>query len=298
MLNIDLILRDTRTCKALTGLAPTEFEALLDPFETALYVTRKMKPNRKRAVGGGQRGKLPTITHKLAFILIYLKIYPTFDVIAVLMSRARSKCCDSVKLLLPVLEKALGRVCVLPKRKIRSLDEFCQQFGGIKDLFIDGVERPVQRPQSRKRQRKLYSGKKKCHTRKNIICCDVEKRVLFMTPTRPGRRHDNRILDKSGLIENIPSDRTIWADTGFLGLKHRHSNVEMPHKRKKGQSLTELQKEENRVISSFRVVVEHAIGGYKRYKAASDIYRNKRHNLDDQFSFLAAGLWNFHLQNT
>ena len=57
------------------------------------------------------------------------------------------------------------------------------------------------------------------------------------------------------------------------------------------------QKSENKIISSFRVVVEHAIGGIKRYGVARDIYRNKIDNLDDKFHLLSAGLWNFHLLN-
>ena len=58
------------------------------------------------------------------------------------------------------------------------------------------------------------------------------------------------------------------------------------------------QKEENKIISSFRVRVEHAIGGSKRYAACRDIYRNKSMNMDDKFHLLSAGLWNLHLQNS
>jgi len=46
----------------------------------------------------------------------------------------------------------------------------------------------------------------------------------------------------------------------------------------------------------FRVRVEHAIGGSKRYAACRDIYRNKSINMDDKFHLLSAGLWNLHLQ--
>ena len=39
--------------------------------------------------------------------------------------------------------------------------------------------------------------------------------------------------------------------------------VEIPHKKPKGKSLSTEQKQENNVISSFRIVIEHAIGGIK-----------------------------------
>ena len=43
-------------------------------------------------------------------------------------------------------------------------------------------------------------------------------------------------------------------------------------------------KQNNRIISGLRIIVEHAIGGMKRFKAASDIYRNRIPNTDDTFS--------------
>lgn len=299
MLNLTKILRDNRLCKAVTGCSIEEFNILLITFEAELYIQKKEKPNRKREVGAGCKGKLPTSAHKLAFILIYLKVYPTFDLFGLLTDRARSKCCESVQKFLPVLEKVLGKTCALPKRKISSMKEFVESFGNdLKDLFIDGSERIIQRPKNAKQQRKLYSGKKKKHTKKNIICADEKRRILIMGPTKSGRRHDKRLLDKMGLLHSIPKDCAIWGDTGFKGISEQHRNTQIPHKKKKGKPLTIEQKEENKIISSFRVVVEHAIGGYKRFDAASGIYRNKKTKLDDKFHLLAAGLWNFHLNQS
>lgn len=72
----------------------------------------------------------------------------------------------------------------------------------------------------------------------------------------------------------------------------------MPVKATKKKPLTAEQKENNRIISGIRILSEHAIGGMKRLKAASDVYRNRLPNLDDTFNLLAAGLWNFHLAQT
>ena len=68
-----------------------------------------------------------------------------------------------------------------------------------------------------------------------------------------------------------------------------------PYKKPKNGELTKIQKQENQLIASIRIVVEHAIGGYKRFRSASDIYRNKRTNFDDQLNIVSAGLWNYHL---
>lgn len=63
--------------------------------------------------------------------------------------------------LLPILEKALDRKFVLPKRQIGTMDEFIKLFPEVKDIFVDATERVVQRPKDNKKQKRLYSGKKK-----------------------------------------------------------------------------------------------------------------------------------------
>ncbi len=218
----------------------------------------QLKPQRKRKVGGGRKGDLPTDEDKLLYILMYLKIYPTYDVLAVLSNHQRSKCGDSVQFLLPVLEMALGRELVLPLRKARSLEEVFARCPELKDVFMDGTERRTQKPKNLKRRNKLYSGKKKATTRKNIILNDEKKKILFMSKTKSGRRHDKRVADKFGVTAAIPQDVTIWTDTGFQGIKKSHPHSVLPDKSTKKHPLTENQKENNRIISGLRAVSEHA----------------------------------------
>ena len=298
-MNNNLLLRSDRLCKAITGLTGRELVSLLPTFEACLIQRQyeiRPKELRIRKLGGGKKGALPTGLDKLIFILMYLKVYPTYDVLSFTTNRARSKCHRSVNQLLPVLELTLGHKLALPKRKVTSVDEFYRLFPGIKDVFIDGTERPVQKPKNPKRKKKLYSGKKKQTTRKTIIMSNEHKQILILTPTKSGRRHDKRLADKAQIIDIIPPDVGIWTDTGFQGIQHRHDNTVMPKKSTKKCPLTEDQKENNKIISSIRVISEHAIGGMKRLKAATDIYRNRLPNLDDTFSLLSAGIWNYHLE--
>jgi len=297
IINKHRILENERVCKAVFGMSYEEIKELLPVFKQCLIEHRyELYPNRIRKVGGGRKGDLPTDEEKLLYILMYLKVYPTYDVLSVLTNHQRSKCGDTVQLLLPVMEKVLKRKLVLPKRKVTSLKEVFERCPELKDVFIDGAERPVQKPTNNKRKNKLYSGKKKTTTRKTIILNDKNKKILFMTPTKSGRRHDKRITDKAGLARSIPEDVTIWSDTGFQGIQH--NNTIMPKKNTKNIKLTDNQKRDNKVISGIRIISEHAIGGYKRFKAASDIYRNKLPNMDDKMSVICAGLWNFHLEQT
>lgn len=297
--NKESILKNHRLCQAMFGVSSQEIEILLPVFSQCLIAHRyQVKPDRQRKIGAGRKGDLPTDLDKLLYILAYLKIYPTYDVMSVLTNHQRSKCGDSVNFLLPTLEMALKRKLVLPKRKASSLEEVFENNPDLKDVFLDGSERRTQRPRNIKKRNKLYSGKKKATTRKNIILNDEKKRILFMSKTRSGRRHDKKITDKCQLAKYIPPDVSIWADTGLQGLQESHPNVIMPTKSSKKHPLIFEQKQNNGIISGIRVVSEHAIGGYKRFKSASDVYRNKLANMDDTMNLICAGLWNLHLGQT
>lgn len=295
-MNIQKLSHDPRAMKALTGLSYREFEDLIPTFEKAYRDIQRQKLNRQRKVGGGKKGKLPTIESKLFFILFYLKAYPTFDVLGFMTDRDRGKCCRSAHILLKALKKTLGREIVLPERKIRSVEEFLEKFPEAKDVFFDGTERRIQRPKNKKRQNKLYSGKKKANTRKNVIVSDEKKKILFLSATKSGRRHDKRIVDKSVLC--IPDYVGKWADTGFQGLDRLYENVVIPKKGTKKNPLSLADKADNRVISSFRVVIEHAIAGIKRFRILTDVLRNKIGLFDDMIMEVASGLWNYHLRYT
>lgn len=297
-MNIAKVLAHKRSMQAMTGISHTEFEDLVITFEPCLMENKRAASTASlRKFGGGRKGALPTVREKLFYILFYLKTYPTFDVLGVLFDFDSTNACKNTHVLLAALEKSLGRKIVLPDRKASSLEEIFERFPEIKDVFADGMERPVQRPRSQKKQRKLYSGKKKNHAKKSVMVTDEHKRVLLLTPTKSARRHDKRIADKNGVFEHIPEDVTLWVDTGFQGVLKQHANTMIPTKATKGSPLTLEQKQENKLISGLRVVVEHAIGGIKRFRAVSEKYRNRIPWTEDRFMLTAAGLWNLHLQH-
>jgi hypothetical protein len=298
MLNINRALRSDRLMKALTGMTIAEFERLLPDFTAGLKKAQaKAKKERKRAVGGGRRHTLKTPADKLFFILFYLKCYPTFDLAGLLYNVDRAQAQRWVKALLPVLGTVLGWQAVLPQRRIGSIEEFMQRFPAIKDVFIDGTERSVQRPQQAKAQRELYSGKQHDHTLKNLVISDQAKHILWLTQTKPGAHQDYYRFKQAGIGDVIPDDVGVWLDLGFVGIKKDYPRLQVviPHKSSKNHPLTPLQKAENRVIRAFRICAEHAIAGIKRFRCLTDAYRNKGIVWADKFMLIACGLWNYHL---
>jgi DDE superfamily endonuclease/Helix-turn-helix of DDE superfamily endonuclease len=293
LINIEKALKNNRVMKSLTGLSTEEFLLLVEVFTTTLTMESKSK-KRKRKLGGGRIGALLTVSHKLFFILYYFKTYPTMDVAGWLFNVDRSKICLWVKKYTSILERCLGHACVLPERRINSVEEFQKAFGA-EDIFIDGAERRVQRPTKPKLNKKRYSGKKKAHTRKNIIISNKQKFIHVVSPSKDGTFHDKAMLDKENIAQLLPSDAEVFVDKGFQGMsKLTSATINMPLKKPKNQLLTPEQKENNGIISSIRICVEHAIGGMKRYGVLSEIFRNKNGS-DDKMTRVCAGLWNFHL---
>ena len=297
MLDIARILKSDRLLRATTGFNRKAFDELLpsfsQAFETATQLTSK---HRQRSQGAGRKSNIPTVSDKLFFILLYFKAYPTFDLLGILFDFDKSRANRWVHRLQPILETTLSKELVLPKRQITSIDEFIESFPGVNRVIIDGVERPIQRPQDSTRQKRTYSGKKKRNTRKHIGASDQDKRILVLTPVQDGKFHDKCLLDASILVESIPQDIPIQGDLGLKGLEEEYDNIEIPHKKPKGGQLTNEQKAQNRELSRERVVVEHAFGGTKPYGAAANIYRNRKKAFDDHLMLTSAGLWNFYLK--
>jgi len=68
----------------------------------------------------------------------------------------------------------------------------------------------------------------------------------------------------------------------------------MPKKKSLKHPLTVEDKNQNRKLSSQRVINEHIIGMVKRFKIVADKYRNRRKRFGLRFN-LIAGIYNFEL---
>jgi len=194
-------IRDDRQMRALTGVPAEKFSTLEAAFALALedekeraYQEGLATGKRQRKPGGGQKGKLASEHDKLIFLLYYLKVYPTFDVLGAQFGMSRSKACENVHALRPILYKALENLGVMPDREFKMVEEFRAACAWIDDLLIDATERPHSRPIDEAQQKDLYSGKKKRHTLKNTIMSTVTKWIVFLGGTFSGHEHDYTML--------------------------------------------------------------------------------------------------------
>lgn len=163
---LDAVKHD-RTIKSLIGMSRTHFDTLAVAFVVAydaVQLDRLQQGEIKQVPSGGSKGYLDTFEKKLLFLLYYLKNYPVFDVLGFHFGLSGGHAHTHVIALLPVLQRALLDLGILPARTPGTPEEFAQLVDQYGDIAIDGMECPCVRPGDEELQTARFSGKK------NAIC--------------------------------------------------------------------------------------------------------------------------------
>jgi DDE superfamily endonuclease/Helix-turn-helix of DDE superfamily endonuclease len=282
-----------KTLQSLTGLNPVEFSQLLEGFEVAWeesIADRAEQPQRQRAYGAGRKAELLSLEDKLLFILVYFRLYPTQVVQGYLFGLSQAQAHEWVHRLGPLLNQALGYEQCLPEREPSQLERVLTQCPSL-EFLMDGTERGINRPKNKESQKEYYSGKKKTHTVKNNIITDMRGKVVFLSDTYEGKKHDKKIADEE--VYKFPEGSILYQDTGFQGYQPAGVSVQQPKKKPRGGELSEAEKAINQLISKVRVKIEHHISGIKRCKIVVHKFRNHRDHYADEVMETACGLHNF-----
>lgn len=295
LFNYDMLHTNPALCQALTSFTPTEFMLLLLEFDLAWSIyeveTCLDHPPRQRAPGGGRKAALPRVEDKLLFILVYYKLYPLQIVQGFWFGMSQGQANAWIQILTPIVRTALKHGRYLPAREAAALAEKIEADGASMGI-IDGTERRQQRPSTEPDQTDAYSGKKHCHTRKNVLISLLPgRKVDYLSPTAPGRRHDKPIAEDDALI--FPEDFVLGQDSGFQGYAPPGVIIVQPAKKPKGGALTTAEKARNQLIARFRIVIEHVIAGVKRCHIVKDLFRTTLQGFDDTVMEIACGFHNF-----
>ena len=295
MTSYNELAKNSRKFLAMTGYTVAEFQALLPYFQREFeqYVATKTlsgKLRTKRRYSEYKNSPLPTIEDKLLFILIYLKQGSLQEAHATLFKMHQPDANRWLHLLHRLLNQALAVAGELPVREAEALalSENEQML-----YFHDGTERPMVRPKDKEAQKLYYSGKKKQHTLKNIVMIGTLCKIILLTPTCEGKKHDKKIADEANYT--LPQDSLLYQDTGFQGFTIAGVTIIQPKKKPRGKALTPEEKVSNRAISRIRIRIEHAIGGVKRYRIVKDKLRNWKDGFRDKVMETCSGLHNFRL---
>jgi len=114
--------------------------------------------------------------------------------------------------------------------------------------------------------------------------------ILYLSETYEGSVHDKKICDEEPF--EFQQEIELLQDLGYQGHAPKNALIQMPVKSSKYKKLTEEEKIANRMKSSRRVAIEHAISGIKRCRIVKDKFRYRRYGYDDLVMELACGLHN------
>src|SRR6266498_4619834 len=158
----------------------------------------------------------------------------------------------------------------------------------------DGTERRISRPKDADEQKSCYSGKKKCHTVKNILLINALLTILFLSDTYEGSAHDKRIAD--GTPYPLPEGSELLQDLGFLAFTLAGVRCTTPFKKPRGGALTDEQKAFNQALARRRVRIEHVNSSVKRCRIVKDTIRVFRDGARDIVAEVCCALHNFRVR--
>ena len=289
MLSYESIKDKPKLLTVMTSLNKEEFEYLCDLFEQA-WDEYKENEGYHDESKGGRKPVLKTSDDKLFFILFYMKLYPLQEIIGYLFGMSQSQANYWIHVLSQVLKMALQCNDYLPQRVPEKMAEKLRQ-DATKAVAIDGTERRRQRPLDNEKQKLYYSGKKKAHTLKNDLVVGINDReVKYLSGTYEGKAQDKKMAEEEEL--SYPQGIHLYQDKGFQGYQPAGVIIHQPQKKPKGGELSSAEKEQNRLVSRVRVVIEHVISGIKRCRIVKDVFRNTKEAYDDLVMEIACGLHN------
>ena len=127
-----------------------------------------------------------------------------------------------------------------------------------------------------------------------LLICDQAGRIIYVGQLFCGSQVDFTLFKKE-LAGFAYHNKQVWVDLGFTGIKNflPQVQVQIGHKKPRNKQLTKEQKLHNQAISRARVIVEHAIGGMKRYFILRHENRIRLRNKISEAVEICASLWNF-----
>ncbi len=234
----------------MTGLTSDKVDRLV----LDVYAEGGLDPTRRRAVG-------PYRT--VLVVLLYLRHNLSQALLAELFQCSQPTVSRLIGRLAPVITTVLTptaeRVAARDLHSTVRVDGFLAPTGDRrKDTYTSG----------------MYSGKRhRCGFNIQVVGSFSGTLVLTGKP-QPGAMHDSKAWRESGLaatfIGRLHADGGPggFADTAYTG-----TGLCVPHRRTKGQVLTESTREYNRVIASRRASIERVIAHLKNWRLLATGYR-------------------------
>lgn len=284
--------------RSLTGLRIGEFDQLVKDIvplyaqaEQIRHVLTREGHSRQRAVGAGPHFFLSIRDH-LLLAVVWLRMYPTNEVLGFLFGVSDSTVSRLVSRVVPLLAKVGKDQMRMPdpgRKHRRTLDDLLKEIPEL-GVVIDTFEQPVQRPKPKSREEadKWYSGKKKRHTVKSQLGVDRNSgEIVDVGESVPGPTNDLSLLKQTKLLDRLPEGVSGEGDLAYVGIATLHPQKLgfTPRRKPRGADKHRPRGQDkerppediayNTAFAKSRIVVEHTILRMRRYQA---LWQTDRHH--------------------
>jgi hypothetical protein len=267
----------------MTGLRLNEFDRLIaevvPQFIDAEY-ERLNRANRQRDIGGGRTASLDE-TDQILLTVVWLRVYPTHEVLGYLFGVSDSTVSRIIQRVLPMLEQSGRDTMRMPdpgRKRRRSLDTLLSDTPELA-VVIDSFEQKVQRPKEPDERDGFYSGKKKTHTLKNQVAVNEQTgAIVDISDSVAGPTADINLLEQSGLMNRLPDGVGGIGDLAYVGIDklHPHGLGASPRRKPRGKPRPPEDVAYNTAFSRRRIIVENTIGRLRRYQSLTQTDRQHR----------------------
>lgn len=234
----------------MTGLSSDQVDRLV----LDVYAHGSLDPARRRAVGPYRA---------VLVVLLYLRHNLSQTLLAEVFGCSQPTVSRLIGRLTPIITAVLAPVAEqAATRDLRStvrIDGFLAPTGDRrKDTYTSG----------------MYSGKRhRCGFNIQVVGSFHGRLVLTGAP-QPGAMHDAKAWRESGLAAKF--EGRLHADGGpggFADTAYTGTGLCVPHRKSKGEALTESSREYNRAIAAHRASIERVIAHLKNWRLLATGYR-------------------------
>lgn len=302
MLSYDGLSKKPLLFKSFTGLTVKEFDDIYKRELTKRYDKHEMqrlskRKDRERRLGAGRHFRID-VKNRFIMLLVYYRLYITYTLTGFLFDLDQSNVCRDIQKIEPLIRKCVPipqKTYSRLTKRLQTPEEVEQYFPGF-IAFVDCTEQQIPRPNSKRRGRMYYSGKKKRHTVKTQLMVNNRGIIIHKTKHKRGKRHDYDIYKKSHPA--APKQVVRVFDLGYLGVEKDYPKQlsSLPNKKKRNTELSQVEKECNTSLSRKRIVIEHTICRMKKYRIMADMFRNRLRKYN-RISDIVSGLVNYRVMN-
>ena len=224
--------------------------------------------------GGGNYHKLSE-EEQIILMLVYLRHHLSFQILGLLFQVSESTAHNLFNYWQKLFQGELPpSLLEQVKKSQEEMAKICEKLTEY-ELIVDSAEQVIERPLDYQEQKKYYSGKQKRHTLKSqFVVLPKGADLVDVVVGQPGPLSDIKICRQ--VLNRFLPQQLFSGDKAYVG----EAQITTPWKKPKNGELTESQKDENRILSSNRIFVEHLIRVVKIFKIVQERFRlhKRRYN--------------------